>query len=368
MLCCVSFFKKALSSSKRKWFFIFCSILFCFLACASNPLSFVFLLSLLPFFIFFQLLFPSFANSFEQEGLALTKRNGLVYFGIVGLGFALEEIIKSLYEQYCRDQFGTTHSVPLEKIFLHDFFSRFFQEFMVFFSPLYMLALIVTIALMTWLFYKRSSNVLIASACLFLAFLNFAACIASRYVSGGNYHPRYFTPTYFFLCAALTLSLTLFIVTLKESQEKLFSTVFFVCGAVVSMIMIARIQPEPIQIAKKQEIESLTTQYPRAIVLGNYWEVYRYRALETNAHTASIPVPAEGDYNRTMWDLRRLKIGAVVFVPTSNALSQQAQFKNYGFQFVKKENTGLGTLPFAQFEIVSGEPNFFKGICSPQIP
>jgi hypothetical protein len=75
-------------------------------------------------------------------------------------------------------------------------------------------------------------------------------------------------------------------------------------------------QPSPYVAELRRTAERLAQRLPGVPVLGGYWDTYVLRPLQREG--AIIPVPHEGDYQRTVWWSRGLKQQPRVLVEHSN--------------------------------------------------
>jgi len=348
----------------------FLSILFAFFAISSNPISMPYLFSMLPLIFVFR-------N--EITRIMSLKKFCFHYLMSFIPAFFLEEIIKLFYNKHNQIYFGTNFSFPIEQLDLNNFFNNIVRfTNMVFISPIWLIIIgIVFIVTTLFMLKYKDKKYLLPFSFFILAIVNFMICTVSRYVSSNSEPIRYFMPTYCFLFLALAFSIAELLSVMRRAKS--FVQIFLLLGiSITSFFYLSRTKNNLIIENIQWQAETLSQLYPKTDLWGRYWDVYLYRALQPNLNMAAYAVPQDGDYNRTMWNLCRLKVGEYIIVLAPSTfkikagnrmvLDQNANFisnfEDYGFKFSLEEDKrfSLLQLPFQRYKIVSGQRNFYDKI------
>lgn len=139
-----------------------------------------------------------------------------------------------------------------------------------------------------------------------MAAINYAICVAADHVRLNEYNPRYLTPTSMLLgLAAAWVGLALWEVLLSRTALAPVGAPLLALGllgaAHWSLPAEARV---PAQAELERTARLLEGQGRPRLLLGEYWRTYVYAALARSGSVVAIP--AEGQYQRTPFDLGRL--------------------------------------------------------------
>lgn len=131
--------------------------------------------------------------------------------------------------------------------------------------------------------------------------------IVLNHVRHNAYHERYFTPLFLFGAFAGALSLALAasrVPALARLRPRVLAGVGAVSLAGAAWAMPAP-QPSPYVSELRDTAERLARRMPGVPVVGGYWDTYVWPPLQPR-ESAIIPIPREGDYQRTVWWARGL--------------------------------------------------------------
>jgi hypothetical protein len=128
-----------------------------------------------------------------------------------------------------------------------------------------------------------------------------------NHVRLNGYEPRYFVPLFLFgaFAGALTLALAATRVPgLARVRPRVLAAMGVLALAGGAWALPApQLSPEYAEL--KRTAERLAQRMPGAPVLGGYWHTYVWPGLQPQG--ALLPIPREGDYQRTVWFARALK-------------------------------------------------------------
>ncbi|XXF77847.1 hypothetical protein P2318_33075 [Myxococcaceae bacterium GXIMD 01537] len=139
-----------------------------------------------------------------------------------------------------------------------------------------------------------------------LAAAHLPLLIILNHVRLNDYSGRYFTPLYFFgaLAGAVTLALGAALVPgLARARARLLPAVGLVAAAGSAWALPAP-QPTREYLELTETAERIARRLPGAPLLGGYWNTYVFPPLQTEG--ALVPMPCEGQYQRTVWLTRDL--------------------------------------------------------------
>jgi hypothetical protein len=146
----------------------------------------------------------------------------------------------------------------------------------------------------------------LATGAAAVALANFALCVAVDHVRHNLYHARYLTLSHLFLAVAAAL------VLLAGGEALLARTRAREVGApllALGLLGAAHLgMPAPVMLPEQRVLEdtarALQPERGERVLLGGYWHTYPYAALARPGTV--VAVPAEGEYLRTPFDLKRL--------------------------------------------------------------
>lgn len=141
-----------------------------------------------------------------------------------------------------------------------------------------------------------------------VAVANFALCAAVSHVRGNLYHERYLVLSHVFLAMASVL------VVLAGAQALLAARprAWEVGASLLALGLLGAAHlgmPAPAPLPEQRVLEEtarlLQPEQGTRVLLGTYWGTYAYAALARPGSVVAVPV--EGDYQRTPFDLERLR-------------------------------------------------------------
>lgn len=292
------------NANEVNFYYFFLAAFFAFLASSSNPVSAPYLLAISPFIYIFK--------NFIEKAISI-KKFTLLYFISFLPSFLLEEIIKIIYSHYNEVNFNKTFSYPIEALDFSKVFSHLLEQTSRIFTTMWFFVVIIIISCNLILFKLTKKMNLISTVFLALAIINFLICIFSKYVSSDNYPIRFYTPTYCFLLLAFSFVVT-DVFSYLNKNNILSKILIILCMCIICVFCLSQTKNNLKSERNKWLSDTLAQLYPKTILWGQYWDVYLIRGLQSNLSTAAYPIPMDGDYNRTRWDLCRLKVGKYIIV------------------------------------------------------
>ncbi len=291
-----------------------------------------------------------------RPGPGFLRRLGIGTLLTVAFGVGLELVVRLVYYLYNRSVFGHAFrtKLRLDIGFLRENLNSVVESMLR--SPLAVVlcaGALFGMAALTWIVWRglvapkahrgegertvRADTLVLSAASAWMAFSQLGLLVLVSHFRENQFHPRYFAPIELgLLLSAICGGLWAMERTPATVREWAFAFLGILgFGAVVyGFVFPERVatpvpaSPQPTLAQYRTRALALSGLEPGTLLLGDYWDVYASAALIVGERVR--PLVREGQYLRTPWLIRELRVGTPVVVLSRPDRVDPPHLQQYG--------------------------------------